>query len=412
MRYSFYFYSVLLVMSGLAFGKDINPLNSSNQMTTQTQVVTSNHVLNETNKTKQATQNKTNSSEKSIDDKTPYVFHLEQFDKKNIFVSATAIYGFMNGGGLSGTSYAETTTTSGAFNNYIPKVGANWGFQAKLGYQTNGEKTLGYVLNFTSLNTSRVQTVGVQEQGDYLYNELTQFGNVLTTGFSKLAGPATASSTAGYMYQNLDFLAITPYLEGSDIFGIHFYKGWGLKWTHLTKSLMANYTGLANSGTTLAPVYDANIQDTLMYGANFYGLGGAITLGGNAQLIPKVKWNVDGSFGLEAGFFNSHYIETASSNLPVTVGDIKNTNFTDHEMHHSQAWTPVILNVETSVEIELINSKKHQIYLTSAGGFSSEYILPTFASDSYAQAVGQTLARLNNSLSLTYLFARANLSFD
>jgi len=412
MRYPLYFYSVLLVMNGLAFGQNTNHLDSSNHATTQTQVTSPDYVLNETKKDKRVAQEKNKSSEKLIDDKTDYVFHLEQFDKKHIFVSASAIYGFMNGGGLSGTSYAETTTTSGTFNNYIPKVGANWGFEAKLGYHTNEEKTLGYVLNFTSLNTSRVQTVGVQEPGDFLYNELTQFGSVLSTGFSKLAGPATASSTAGYMYQNLDFLVITPSLEGSDIHAIHFYKGWGIKWTHLTKSLMAHYTGLANSNNAQMPVYNSNIQDTLMYGANFYGLGGAITLGGNAQLIPKVKWNVDGSFGLEAGFFNSHIIETASSTLPVTVGDIKNTNFTDHEMHHSQAWTPVILNAETSIEIELINSKKHQIYLTSAGGFSSEYILPTFASDSYAQAVGQTLARLNNSLSLTYLFTRANLSFD
>ena len=345
------------------------------------------------------------------------------FQKDNLFMSGSAIYGFMSGGGLSGTSFAETvagtppnmplTDPNVNANNYIPTAGANWGFEATLGYKL--DPTLEHVLLATFTNLSTIRSKGVNVQDGLLFNELTQFGTAIDyflglNTFAVLNGPASATARTQFIYQNLDLILQEPMSNIPEpIRFLKLFRGYGLRVLHLQKKLNAYYTGLIGP----APLFSS--EDSVQYTADYYGIGGEYQLGGIMQISQKVQIKARSAASVVIGYYNSRFNEQAQGAGNVVLSQqppISGNYFTDGEMHHGQAWTPLVFNVELTAKVDWYKSKKNNFNFATEGGFGGEYILPTFANDSVVQSLGQDLVKFDNNLSLTYLIIRGEINID
>lgn len=341
-------------------------------------------------------------------------WHIFPLDPKKVFFTASPVYGSLSDGGASATGYAEISQPSGDTQNYIPKVGVNWGFQASLGYALADDYRFAFITSFFSLSGSRVSSVGMQNNST-LYNELTQLGTLgdpNNFGFSTFYGSASASATAGIKYQRLDFKLQEPWSEKDDPTDVfHFYKIKGLMLAGINKFLSGYYTGgVLLPGQQMA-TYPGT--DSMLYGSNSYGVGPELGLLAYAHVLDRLKIRVEADSAFLIGFFNSHYREYGASSVgPVTVGNVSAFSFSNVESHPSSSWTPIFFAVQSSADIALWKSNKTHTELDGGAGFGIEYILPTFTGDDVSQPLGNPLVKFNNNLSISYIIMRLALTGD
>lgn len=339
---------------------------------------------------------------------TETLFNTYTFDKNNFYGNVTLLYAIMDGGGLNGTPFAQVETASGKTTNNLPNSKPNFAYQLTLGYYLDRVAENALDARFTNISTPQQKMI-TGPAGSTIYNELTQLGNLLTanTGFSELSGPGNVAVQTKLGFQSLDFTNISPYSgSGETETGLRFYKALGMNFTHLNKGLSAQYNGYYPEAPT------NSITDSINYNADYYAIGLDIELWGVAQLTKKLSIRGGGKGGLLAGFYSSSLTETGHATSPITIGGATSTNFSAQEMHTTQSWTPLIVEVELSFLYEIMKKNNKKMGLSIEGGAASEYIIPTFADDSYGAELGQILAKLNNNLSITYGFIRLNVDMD
>lgn len=337
-------------------------------------------------------------------------WHIFPLDKKKIFFAFAPIYGSLSDGGANATGFAEVAQTNGITKNYIPKVGINWGYQASLGYALSPDYRYALLATFFSLDGARTTSINMNN-GSTLFNELTQLGTIGSEGnlgFSTFQGNATADSTAGIIYQRLDFKLQEPWSvkdNPADIF--HFYKIKGLMLARINKVLSGYYTGDIVTTGGVNPG-----TDSMLYGSNSLGIGPEIGLLAYAHVSDRLKIRIEGDSAFLIGYFNSHYREYGTSEFNVDVGDIAGTSFSNIENHPSASWTPIFFDAQATLVATLWKSNKYLSVLTGEGGIGVEYILPTFTGDVIKQTLGNPLVKFNNNLSVSYIIMRLALTGD
>ncbi len=351
-----------------------------------------------------------NSSPKSKDQPPESIrYYLNQFDKKNLYLNASALYAFMGDGGLNDTAFAQIISPTGESNNYVPSVSPNWGYQVQLGYKLTPQNSHNITATYRSIGVSGTTTenTGV---GGTLYNDWTQLGALFgeQTGFHKMTGPATAIGKLSFNFHNLILATRRPSPDDGGT-SIQFFKNISLQYMHYNKNFHGQYNGLVEddlSGTTPG-------QDNVDYTANYYGIGPLLVFEGFMPLTQKIKILGGGSGGVLAGFYTSDFNEsaTALSNVPISP-EQNLSSYTDYETHPRQAWTPAVFEIHLSVLMNLLRHPSPGTELNLEGGLFVETILPLSTSDSINQNLGQQLDKLNNSLNLSGLFLNLNAQLD
>ena len=333
---------------------------------------------------------------------------LSRFNTKNIFVNGSAIYALMTDGGINGTPYAETIVSGVTGNAYVPRLNAGWGYQVSLGYKEHPKSEKYSLLNYTSIGTSGNSTVGVGNKA-FLFNNLTQLGPA-GVGFQIMFGPANALVHSSIQYQNIDLLFYRPTNDDVGASKIKFTKSLGLRAMHINKNLVGDYTGYVPNPALLDGF--TPVVDNVNYSSSYYGIGPQVGYFARYQLNSRIQLKGGGVGAALAGYYHSSLHETASSGVPIVIGDIASSNFTDEEIHPTQAWTPLVFVGNISVLIDAIHNKKTGFLCSVEGGIADEYIVPTFTNDSFIQDNGVPLARFNNSLNLAFAFVKVIVNLD
>ena len=352
----------------------------------------------------------TNSPSATATANTTYPIDLSQFNFKNIYFSVDGLYGTISDGGITGTSYAQSIQSNGQAVNYMAPSGSNFGYAVTLGYKLTPDATKALAVKYMNLNTIGKSNTGVGS-GNFMYNELTQLSDEVNSGAFLLNGPASANAKNQFNYHNIDLMLVRPWDDGG-LANMKFTKSVGLRLTHLTKGLDAQYNGFVGNNN--------NIVDIVDYDANYYGIGPQIGATGMLQLSHSIKLKGSGLAAFLAGYYNSNLSETMNASQPLTITipggaaqtTITSNTFSNSEHHPSQAWTPLVFEADFSVQIDLIKHPSQQNGLSLEGGIATEYLLPTFSNDSYFSNLGQDLPKLNNNLTLVNVFLRLNYNLD
>src|SRR3990167_76637 len=404
MRYQYICYGMLLVLTNVAFCA-IDQQNSSDSSSS----------VNSAPKQKLHKSNvvATNKSDnQSTLTPTSLDYYFKQFNEKNLYLNVSVLYGLMSDGGLNDTAYVEVTTPSGDNRNVLPTNHPGWGYQVQLGYKLDPTAAHNFTITYTGLNTSGTGATNA-EQGGYLLNNFTQFGNAVTglTGFHFVVGPATAVEKLSYNYQNINLSSRRPWADDGGT-SIKFYKELSLRGTYINKSFQAQYNWFVyqNNTTTTPLIYS---QDNLNYSASYYGIGPQLTYDASLTLTNRLKLKGGGSVAILAGFYTSNFHETADAAEPVIIGnDLSVSDFQDDENHPIQAWTPAVGEAHVSVLFDIINTPSRGRTLSIEGGIFVETILPLSTTEPINNNFGQELDKLNNSLNLSGVFITLNAGLD
>ncbi|OGV43042.1 MAG: hypothetical protein A3F46_07355 [Legionellales bacterium RIFCSPHIGHO2_12_FULL_42_9] len=327
-----------------------------------------------------------------------------KFNKDNIFLRATAIYGIMDDGGLSSSAFVQSLTGSGQAQNYMPNLNPGLGYQLELGYKLDPNGAHLAILSYASLTTSGTTAVNASSGGT-LFNNFTQFGDVpegTDTGFHVLHGPATATANLKYAYDSLIFQSQRPYSDDGGT-TIKFSHSLGMRYLHLTKDFEGLYSGLVTDDTTKLLITS---QDSINYNAVYQGLGGLIAADASWRPTKRLVIKGGGAATMLAGIYTSTFNETASAAGPVLIltNNPALSSYSDTEIHNVQAWIPAIFEANVSVLYNIIAPKPQRASLSIEGGYYLESILPLISSDAVSQNLGTTLAKLNNNLNISSVF--------